>query len=135
MVIDPLEYNTTVLRSITISDPTFEKVKKYKLLGVILTDDSKWREHVDYIYKRACKKLYALRILRRAGVVTNNTMKVYLTKKRLILEYAVPVWQAIPEYLSNQIKLVQRRIFKIVKPGDENYNELLKVFNVEKLHI
>ena len=37
MVIDPLEYNTTVLRPITIGNTTIEKVKKYKLLGVILT--------------------------------------------------------------------------------------------------
>lgn len=135
MVIDPLEYNTTVLRPITISDTTIEKVKKYKLLGVILTDDLKWKEHVDYIYKRACKRLYALRILRRAGVGTDNMLKVYLAIIRPILEYAVPVWQAIPEYLSNKIESVQRRAFKIIKPGDENYDELLKVFNVEKLHI
>ena len=35
-----LEYNTALLRRITIGNNTIiEKVKKYKLLGVILTDD------------------------------------------------------------------------------------------------
>jgi hypothetical protein len=102
IVIDPLEYNTTVLRPITISNTTIETVKKYKLLGVILTDDLKWKDHVAYIYGKACKRLYSLRILRKAGVETNKML-------RPILEYAVPVWQAIPEYLSHKIESVQRR--------------------------
>jgi hypothetical protein len=41
MVMDPLEYNTTVLRPITISNTIIETVKKYKLLGVILTEVQK----------------------------------------------------------------------------------------------
>jgi hypothetical protein len=41
MVIDPLEYNTTALRPITKRNTTIETIKKYKLLGVILTDDIK----------------------------------------------------------------------------------------------
>ena len=49
--IDPLEYNTTVLRPITIGNTTIETVKKYKLLGVILTDDLKWTDHVAYMEK------------------------------------------------------------------------------------
>ena len=103
MVIDPLEYNTTVLRPITIGNTTIEKVKKYKLLGVILTADLKWKEHIAYIYGKACKRLYSLRVLRKAGVEEKNMLKVYLAIIRPILEYAVPVWQAIPEYLSQKI--------------------------------
>jgi hypothetical protein len=52
MVINPLEYNTTVLRPINIGNTTIEKKKKYKRLGVILI---KLKEHVAYIYGRACK--------------------------------------------------------------------------------
>jgi hypothetical protein len=52
MVINPLEYNATVLRPINISNTTIEKIRKYKRLGVILI---KWKEHVAYIYGRACK--------------------------------------------------------------------------------
>ena len=31
------------------------------------------------VYKKACKKLYSLRILRRAGVVQGSMLKVYLS--------------------------------------------------------
>ena len=120
MVIDPLEYNTTVLRPITIGNTTIEKVKKYKLLGVILTVDLKQKEHVAYIYGKACKRLYSLRVLRKAGVEVKNMLKVYLAIIRPILEYAVPVWQAIPEYLSQKIESVQKRALKIIKPGEES---------------
>ena len=60
-------------------------------------------------------------------------LKVYLAIIRPILEYAVPVWQAIPEYLSQKIESVQKRALKIIKPGEESYEEFLRVFNVEKL--
>ena len=133
MVIDPLEYNTTVLRPITIWNTTIEKVKKYKLLGVILTVDLKWKEHIAYIYGKACKRLYSLRVLRKAGVEVKNMLRVYLAIIRPILEYAVPVWQTIPEYLSQKFESVQKKALKIIKPGEESYEELLRVFNVEKL--
>ena len=39
----------------------------------------------------------------------------------------------IPEYLSQKIESVQKRALKIIKPGEESYEELLRMFNVEKL--
>ena len=47
MVINPLEYNATVLIPINIGNTTIEKIRKYKRLRVILI---KWKEHVAYIY-------------------------------------------------------------------------------------
>ena len=89
MVIDPLEYNTTVLRPITTGNTAIEKVKKYKLLRVILTVDLKWKEHIAYIYGKACKRLYSLCVLRKTGVeVKKYMLKVYLAIIRPILEYA-----------------------------------------------
>jgi hypothetical protein len=60
-------------------------------------------------------------------------LKVYSAIIRPILEYAMPIWQAIPEYLSHKIESVQRRARKIIKAGEEIYDELLRMFNVEKL--
>ncbi len=57
-------------------------------------------------------------------------LKVYFTIIKPILEYAVPVWQAIPEYLSHKIESVQRRALKIIT---WSYDELLQLLNVEKL--
>ncbi len=91
-----------------------EQVKTYKTLGVIVSSDLTWNCHVDHIIKKASKKLYSLRILRRAGVEKDNIQKVYLTTVRPMLKYAVPVWQAIPDYLSEAIEVVQKRSLKII---------------------
>ena len=82
------------MRPFVIGSNVVERVTNYKLLGVQLSEDLKWNKHVDYTYKKACKKLYSLRVLRRAGVEQRNILKVYLTTIRPVLKYAVPKWQA-----------------------------------------
>ena len=56
--------------------------------------------HVDYIIKKACKKLYPLRVLRGARVSQPNILRIYLSSVRPVLEYAIPMWQNIPPCLS-----------------------------------
>ena len=94
-------------------------------LGVILSSDLKWNPHIEYIVKKANKKLYPLRVLRRAGVDQKNLLKVYLCSVRPVLEYAVPIWQNIPDYLSNEIESAQKRVLKIIFPECESYAEAL----------
>ena len=67
------------MRPFVIGSNVVERVTNYKLLRVQLSEDIKWNKHVDYIYKIACKKLYSLRALRRAGVEQRNILEVYLT--------------------------------------------------------
>ena len=45
---------------------------------MILTVNLKWKEHIAYIYGKACKRLYFLRALCKAGVEVKNMLKVYL---------------------------------------------------------
>ena len=59
-----LEYNTALLRRITIGNNTIEKVRKYKLLGVVLTDDLKWIEHV-LTYRKSMQKIIFIALLHK----------------------------------------------------------------------
>ena len=92
------KFSDVILKNISSGKPP-----SYKILGVFMDSDLKWNSHVQYIFKKACKKLHSLRVLRRAGVNHANILKVdvYLTTVRPVLEYAVPVWQSIPGYLSD----------------------------------
>ncbi|CAB3993653.1 Hypothetical predicted protein [Paramuricea clavata] len=119
MVINFMNNNSIIVSNVV------ERVTNYKLLGVQLSEDHKWNKHVDYIYKKACKKLYSLRVLRRAGVQQRNILKVDLTTIRPVLEYAVPVWQAIPVYLSERLESIQRRALRIIFPSIDNYDEAM----------
>ena len=66
-----------------------------------------------------------IRVLRRAGVDQKNLLKVYLCTVRPVLEYAVPIWQNIPDYLSKEIESVQKRALKIIFSESESYAEAL----------
>ena len=68
-----------ILRPIVIASDVIERVNKYRLLGVILRDDLKWNDHIDYIYKKACKRSYILRILKRVEIEPRLILKVYIS--------------------------------------------------------
>ena len=76
------------------------------MFGVVINENLKWNCHVDYIPAKASKKLYALRLLKRAGVQDQDMLKAFRSSVRPILEYAVQVWQDIPDYLSDRIESV-----------------------------
>ena len=62
-------HNRNILRNpIITGNNVIKQVICYKILGFILSNDLKWNSHVDYIVEKSCKKLYSLRVLRRAGV-------------------------------------------------------------------
>ena len=91
------------------------------IFGVIMDKGLKWNSHVEYIIKKTCKKLYWLRVFRRAGVCRQaNILKIYLNTMRPVREYAVPVWQAIPAYLSYVLERVQKSVLKIICPEAES---------------
>ena len=108
-------------------------VANYKLLGVYLNEDLSWNTHIDYIFKKACKRLYSLRILKRAGFASLNILKVYLTIIRPILEYAVPVWQSISGTWSDKLETIHKRALKIIFPSAETYLEALEVAGIDNL--
>ena len=77
MFINLVLYPNFTLRLLVVGNNCIERVSTYKILGVFIDSDHRWNSHVDYIYKKASKKLYSLRILRRAGVDQASMLKVY----------------------------------------------------------
>ena len=124
--------NFTV-RQINLGDKVIDQVSSYKILGVHLQNDPKWDIHIDYIYKKACERLYSLRILRQAGVDQESILKVYLSTIRPVMEFAVPVWQLIPSTLADKLETVQKRAVRIIFPSIESYNEALERAHLDSL--
>ena len=84
MLINFMQDPNFLLKPINLANRTVQQVSCFKLLGVYLSDDLKWNAHIDYIYTKACKRLYALRILVRVGVKKRSIIKVYVTMIRPI---------------------------------------------------
>ena len=124
-----MKNSITALRPICIGNNGVERVRTYKLLGVIISEDLKWNAHAEYVIAKAAKRLYALRLLKRAGVMPKDILKVYLCNVRSVLEYAAQVWQDILAYLSDSIESIQRRAMKIIFP-DSSYENALNQANL-----
>ena len=122
MVINFLKYQPTVITPIQLNGIVFDRVSSYKFLEVIISNDLSWKDHCDSIHKKATKRLFVLRTLKRVGLGTNDLVLVYCSIVRSIVEYASPVWAAIPLYLDKLIESVQQKALKIIF-GQVEYTE------------
>ena len=132
MLINFMQNDNFTTRPIVLGNNTVECVTASKLLGIIINNDLKWKEHIDYISKKASKRLYSLRIFKKVGVNREGIRKVYLTTIRPILEYGVQVWQDIPEFLSNKLESIQKRALYIIYPC-HSYLDALNTTNLSSL--
>ena len=132
MLINFMQNDNFTIRPIVLGNNTVECVTTYKLLGIIISNDLNWNKHIDYISKKASKRLYSLRILKKVGVNRDGILKVYLTTIRPILEYGVQVWQDIPEFLSNKLESIQKRALCTIYPC-HSYLDALNITNLSSL--
>jgi hypothetical protein len=120
-------YNTNYQQPplVTINGKQVGLVFQRKVLGLTISSDLKWNSHIDNIVKKASKRLYFLRQLKRAKVSTTETMCFYCTCIRPVVEYASPVFHyGIPIYMCKDIERIQRRAMKIIFPT-KSYAEAL----------
>lgn len=119
---------------ISMNDSDLECVNKTKLLGVIINDSLSWHDHVDYICGKAAKRLYFLRLLKRANIPSVDIVHVFCSIIRSLLEYACEIWNpGLTKQQSNKLELIQKRAFKIALPNIR-YDEALLQCNIKTLH-
>ena len=99
-----------------------KRVNSYEILGVHVSNDLTWNTHIDYLFKKANKRLYTLRIL----------VKIFCALIRSVLEYASPVWATLFEYLYNVIEPAQRKALRIMLP-DLSYGKALHQTSLQSL--
>ena len=104
---------------LTVGGSVIERVLTYKLSSVFISEDLSWNVHIEHIVKRANKHLYTLRTLKKSGLTIMQLVQVYCSIVRSALEYACPVWAALPKYLDDAIDLesVQKRVLRIFLPN------------------
>ena len=116
-----------------IEETPLELVTSFKVLGMTLNNKLKWQDNTLVIVKKASKRLYIIRVLRRCGLSASNLLVVYLSLVRPLLEYACPIWHTmLPTYLSDKIERVQKRAFRIIYP-QVDYEDALKIAQCTRL--
>ena len=120
---------------ILVNDLAIGRVTTFKLLGVIISSDLSWEEHVHYILGKAAKRMYCINYLVRAGISDKDIIIVYTSIIRSILEYACPVWHpGLTAKQTKDIERVQKRCLKLIYPT-LSYSEALLLSGLEELGI
>ena len=131
MMISYLEYNSLTFQPLFLNGSLIERVDTYKLLGVHISKDLTWNNHCEAI---ASKRIFAIRTLKKSGLSSYDLVNVYCSIVRPVLEYASPVWAAIPDYLSDLVESIQKKVLGIIFPK-LTYNEALDASGLVSLRL
>ena len=103
MVID-FKQKKHVFSPLKVDGKELRTVDSAKVLGLTLSIDLKWNNHITESIKKGNKRLYFLVLLRRAGVPSEDVINFYCTTIRLVLEYSAHIFHhSLPRYLSEVI--------------------------------
>ena len=118
------------LPHLKIDDQQLELVTSHKVLGLVIQNNLKWNNHIEYIVTKASKRLQILRLLRRGSVEINDLITIYIALIRSLLEYSCVVWHhALPSYLLQELERIQKRALKIIVPA-YSHSEALQFLNL-----
>ena len=125
-----------VRSQIEIDGKTVESGKTLKMLGFIFGNNCSMSARVDYLYKKVCAKIWAIRNLKKAEVDIDLILIYYKTVIRPSIEYAVQVYHhALTEEQSNKIESMQRLVLKIVYGFDMSYRTAIEKSGLELLSV
>ena len=88
-------------------------VHEIKLLGVIIDDHVNWSFHVDFVVRKASRKLYLLRLLKRF-VSKQLLVLVYNAVVRSVLEYASPLLIGTTKTNQKKMERIQKRFHRLL---------------------
>ena len=109
MTVDFLRYNCCVPQPITVGGSQIEQVSSFKLLGVFVSEHLTRVAHCNYVVKKANRKLYALRQLKKCGGPPSEIVTTCCPLIRSVIEYGAVVYAGLPQYLSASLKNVKQR--------------------------
>ena len=105
------------LRNILDSDAThLPVVSSIKLLGVIFSNDLRWDLHINALCKKACRRFFVLRNMKRSGADSSSLVTLYTALIRPILLYGFECFCNAPERVLKRLKCVENRVLRIIGP-------------------
>jgi len=131
MLIGPIAKNPP--QQLTLSGTTVDRVDTFKLLGVHVSADLKWTQHVNAISAKAASRIYFLKQLKRTGAQMSDLMHFYTAIVRPVLEYASPVWHSsLTVAQTETLESLQKRALRIMY-DDGDYELLLILAQIDSL--
>ena len=118
---------------ILIQGQTIARVQKAIILGMWITQDLKWNDHVNKITKKAAKHLYLLEQLKKSGLDSKDLKCFFIASIRTILEPCQVFHCGLPKYLSDVIERIsQKWALRIILP-DLSYEDALATIDMKSV--
>ena len=110
-----------------LNNQSIENVTSHKHLGLVLSNDGTWHNHIELITSKAWARINIMRKLKFQ--FDRKTLEIiYFTFIRPILEYADVVWDNCTQFDQTEIEKVQREAGRIVS-GTTKLVSLASLYN------
>ena len=106
-------FNTDLFPNIVFDGVNIKFVKHHKHLGLTLSENMKWDQHIETILKSASKIIGIMRKL-KYNFTRKALNQIYLSYVRPILEYSCIVWDGCTTEQSNSVEKLQNEAARIV---------------------
>ena len=111
-----------------------EQVCSYKYLGVMVTSNLKWDEHIDKVSLKAKRLLGHLYRVFYRNVQPQYLLNLYISLVRLHLEYACQVWDPYIQRSICQLEDIQKFALQICTgQWNTRYGDLLENYHLPRL--
>ena len=130
---DPFQEEVSCIQ-LCISLLELEEVELFKYLGVLVTNNLSWSDHISEFCSKA-RKILGLLYRQFYNNANPATLKqLYISLVRPHLEYAAQVWDPYLQGDIDKLEAVQRFALKLIsRRWDLGYEEMLSIANVPRL--
>jgi hypothetical protein len=99
--------------NLKFNSQNINQVDNHKHLGVTISGNCKWAEHINNICQKATKQIFVLRKLKFI-LNRNNLNKIYVTYILPLLEYACELWVGCCSRDANKLEQLQLEAARII---------------------
>lgn len=96
-----------------------------KILGVTFSNNLRWDVHFDNVIKKACRRIFIIRNLKRAGMDTQSLLRVYSALIRPVLLHGFQCFCNAPKTLLRSFSRLEKRILRMINTDCENFIDIL----------
>ena len=99
--------------NVKFNSESLNQVDNHKHLGVTISSNGKWAEHINNICQKATKQIFVLRKLKFI-LNRNNLNKIYVTYILPLLEYACELWDGCCSRDADKLEQLQVEAARII---------------------
>ena len=112
-----------------------ETQEEFKILGLTLSNDLKWRANTDNMTKKAYNRLWMTKRLKIAGASLEDLTDIYVKQVRSVLEFGTPVWNSgLTKEECSDIERVQKSFLHIALGNSySSYSSAMELAKLETL--